>query len=211
MYYCVVEPEEQRAAFTALIAQTGHSLSVLSAVIGRNPAYLQQYLARGTPRTLAEDDRARLARFLGVPESHLGGKADPMVVSVPRIDICASAGLGNGAAEEAWREPGQFTPAMLRMLGVRPEAASMIRVRGDSMEPLLRDGDEILVDRTHRQMGTRGDVHVLRIEGELWVKRLRSAVGGVEVVSDNPAYPVRFMPRSAVEIIGKVVWLGRAL
>src|SRR3546814_7698735 len=31
----------------------------LSQVIGRNPAYIQQYIKRGSPRRLAEQDRAR--------------------------------------------------------------------------------------------------------------------------------------------------------
>jgi repressor LexA len=199
----------QRAALAALVEETGISLSELSRVLGRNAAYLQQYMTRGSPRLLAEEDRARLARFFGVAEAALGGPELMGLVEVARLDVGASAGRGAYVEEEALRRPVTFAPEMLRMLGVRPEAASMIRVQGDSMEPTLADGDQILVDRDQRRVG-RG-IFVVRVEGELLVKRLRSAVGGVELVSDNVEYAPRLVAGDGVEVIGRVAWLGRAL
>lgn len=201
----------QRAALQALSDAAGVSLAELSRVLGRNPAYLQQYLARGTPRLLAEADRARLARFFGVPEARLGGPEARGLVEVPRLDVGASAGRGRLVDGEARRAPGAFSPEQLRMLGVRAEAASMIRVEGDSMEPTLCDGDDILVNRDARTIDRRGGVYVIRLDGLVMVKRLRVVVGGVEVVSDNPAYPVRHCSREAVDVLGRVAWLGRAL
>ncbi|RYD90819.1 MAG: S24 family peptidase [Sphingomonadales bacterium] len=192
--------------------EQGRSFAELSRVIGRNPAYLQQYVKRGTPRVLAEEDRARLARYMGVPEATLGGRAvADNVVEVARLDIAASAGPGRLVGEEARRQPGMFPPAMLRQLGVRADAASMIRVEGDSMSPLLEDGDEILVDRSQRAVGRGGGVFVLRLDGELMVKRLRPAVGGIDVLSENPSYPARFVRSGALEVLGRVAWFGRAL
>lgn len=206
-----MEPDGQRAALAGLMKQQGRSFAELSRVIRRNPAYLQQYLKRGTPRVLAESDRGRLARYMGVPEAMLGGRGAEGVVEVERLDVAASAGPGRLVGDEARRQPGMFPPAMLRQLGVRPEAASMIRVEGDSMAPLLEDGDEILVDRDQRSVGRGGGVFVLWLGGELMVKRLRPAVGGIDVVSENPAYPAQFAAASKVEVLGRVAWLGRAL
>lgn len=206
-----MEPAEQRAALGALIAEQGASLAELSRLLGRNPAYLQQYLLRGTPRHLAERDRARLARYFGVPEARLGGAAVEGMVEVARLDVGASAGPGGLVEGEALRRPGAFSPALLRQLGVRAEAASIIRVEGDSMLPTLADGDEILVDRDRRRVEGRGGVFVVRLDGELIVKRLRPALGGVEIVSDNPDWPVRFARMAEIEVIGRVAWLGRAL
>jgi phage repressor protein C with HTH and peptisase S24 domain len=87
----------------------------------------------------------------------------------------------------------------------------MIRVEGDSMAPTLEDGDEILVDRDARRVEARGGIFVLRMDGVLMVKRLRTAVGGVEVGSDNPAYPPRVVPAREIEVIGRVAWLSRAI
>lgn len=64
---------EQKAAAKRL------PLSALSRSIGRNVAYVQQYVRRGTPRHLGESDRHTLAAILGVdhrqliePEQRLG-------------------------------------------------------------------------------------------------------------------------------------------
>jgi repressor LexA len=96
-------------------------------------------------------------------------------------------------------------------LGVRPAAASMIRVRGDSMERTLSDGDEILVDGDRRMPGPRDGLFVLRLDGALMVKRLRMAGAQVEVISDNPRYETRLCEADAVAVVGRVVWLGRSL
>ncbi|NIJ20947.1 hypothetical protein FHS95_002639 [Sphingomonas naasensis] len=206
-----MEPAAQRAALEALMAEQGASFAELSRVIGRNPAYLQQYVRRGSPRELAERDRALLARFFGVPEARLGGREAEGVVEIARLNIGASAGPGRIAEDEARRRPGALSQALLRELGVRPAAASMIRVDGESMEPTLSDGDEILVDRDRREVRGKGGIFVIRLDGVLMVKRLRTAVGGLELVSDNPAWPVQLARADEVEVIGRVAWLGRAL
>lgn len=206
-----MEPAAQRAALEALMAEQGASFAELSRVIGRNAAYLQQYVRRGSPRELAERDRALLARFFGVPEAQLGGREAEGLAEISRLDIGASAGPGRLAEDEAARRPGALSQTLLRQLGVRPAAASMIRVEGDSMEPTLSDGDEILVDRDRREVRGKGGIFVIRLDGVLMVKRLRAAVGGVEVVSDNSAWPTRLCRGGEVEVIGRVAWLGRAL
>jgi phage repressor protein C with HTH and peptisase S24 domain len=205
-----MDPGAQRAALSALASEQGESLAALSRLIGRNAAYLQQFVARGTPRRLAEADRRTLARYLGVPERLLGGPEAPGMVEVPRIDVGASAGPGALADREARRRPMGLAPALLRQLGVRAEAASIIRVEGDSMAPTLADGDEILVDRDAVRVERGGGVYVIRLDDALMVKRLRPAVGGIEVISDNAAFPAIGVKRE-VEVIGKVVWLSRAL
>jgi repressor LexA len=206
-----MEPEAQRAALEALIGETGASLSELSRLLGRNAAYLQQYLVRGSPRLLAESDRALLARYFGVAEARLGGPEPDGLVEVPRLDVGASAGPGGLVEGEARRRPGALSPALLRELGVRAEAASMIRVKGDSMLPTLADGDEILVDRDRRRVEGRGGVFVIRLDGELMVKRLRVGVGGIELVSDNPDWETRLVAARDLDVVGRVAWLGRAV
>ena len=59
-----------------LAAERGESLASRSALIGRNAAYLQQFVMRGSPKRLADDDRLRLAKFLNVDERLLGAR-DP--------------------------------------------------------------------------------------------------------------------------------------
>lgn len=65
-----------RENLVRLAAERGESLASLSALIGRNAAYLQQFVMRGSPKRLADDDRLRLAKFLNVDERLLGAR-DP--------------------------------------------------------------------------------------------------------------------------------------
>lgn len=199
---------EQRAALGTAIDHAGESLAALSKMLGRNPAWLQQYIRRGTPRLLAEDDRRRLAAYLGIADSVLGGPAGPVLL--PRLDVAASAGPGRIADGEAMagREP--IAEDTLRRLGTRAEDCSVVRVRGDSMEPLLADGDLIVVDTARRRPDTRGNgLWVVRTDGELRVKRIAATGGALRLVSDNPAYPQEVRPLGEVEVIGRVVRMMR--
>jgi cyanate lyase len=57
-------------------AERDRSLQSLSAQLGRNPAYLHQFVHRRSPRRLPEDDRRRLAMMLEIDERQLGAR-DP--------------------------------------------------------------------------------------------------------------------------------------
>ncbi|KQM23163.1 hypothetical protein ASE73_02760 [Sphingomonas sp. Leaf24] len=204
-----MESNDIRSAITRLAGGRGVSLSELSRALGRNPAYLQQFIERGSPRRLAEGDRATLARYLGVAESLLGGPPENPLIAIPRIDAAASAGPGGLVDDDRGDGALRIDGALLRQLRVRPDNASMITVAGDSMLPTLSDGDAILVDRGDRR-GVSGAIHVVRHDGVLLVKRLARTRDGVELVSDNPAYPPIVLT-APPDIIGRVVWLSRSL
>ena len=133
----------------------------------------------------------------------------PPAVRVPRLDISASA--GPGALVEAERRIGDLgvDPALMARLNVRPGDLSVIRASGDSMSPTIADGDELLVDRSDRRLGRAGRIFVIKIDGVLLVKRVSKPGLAVRVASDNPAYPP--VEAAAVEVVGRVVWLSRAL
>ncbi|MEH3106193.1 MAG: peptidase S24 [Sphingomonas fennica] len=208
--------DDARAALAALIAERREDYANLSAVIGRNPSYVQQYLNRGSPRRLAEEDRRRLAEYFGVSEEKLGGPPAPPpaddLVHVPLFDVGAAAGQGRETDRE--RQAGRlaFPRPMLRDLASGgTDGLSLIRVEGASMEPQIRDGDHILVDRRDGADRLRDGVYVLRLDDRLVVKRvvLGPVRGRVDIVSDNPAFPS--WPGTAVAdlaVIGRVRWSG---
>lgn len=78
------------------------------------------------------------------------------------------------------------------------------RVRGDSMAPLLHDGDTVVVVRDAE---ARDGVCVIVLGGEVMVKRVQWARGGgMRIVSENPAYaPIEVGPDDDVRVIGRVV------
>jgi len=95
----------------------------------------------------------------------------------------------------------------LRAQGLDPARLSTIAVAGDSMEPTLRDGDEILIDAASGTM--RDGVYVVRLEDTLLVKRLELRPGGAAaLLSDNPAYRPIECSAADLAIVGRVVWKG---
>ncbi|WP_445192640.1 S24 family peptidase [Sphingomonas sp. Tas61C01] len=191
-----------------LAATRGTSLAALSAMLGRNAAYLQQFVTRGSPRTLDREDRRRLADFFGVDETVLGGAPVRRGFMVPRLDVAASAGAGAFVDGEIVVGADAIDPALAARLGLSEGQAGIIRVRGSSMEPGLLDGDLIVVDLSRRLPGVRGEVFVVRIDGTTMVKRVARGPTGPVATSDNADAPP--LPDAPVEVIGRVVWLMRA-
>lgn len=206
-----------RAALARLIEERGEDYAGLSRLLGRNPAYIQQFIKRGSPRRLAEADRGLLARYFGVDEAALGGPADQKggLTPVPRLDVGASAGAGAADGDERAEGHIAFDPAWLRRIARgAPDQLSIIRVAGDSMAPTLADGDDILVDRGDGAARLRDGIYVLRIDDALVVKRiaLNPAERTLSIRSDNPAYPGwPDCDPARVDIVGRVVWAGRKI
>lgn len=207
---------EAREKLAELARERGSSLAALSRMIGRNGTYLQQYISKGSPRKLEEEDRRKLARFFGVAEQELGasdaagGSVTADWVEVPRLPLEASAGPGATGAQEMPFDAFRFSRKWLREQGLDAGQLSSIRVMGDSMDPLLRDGDEILVDRTPRAF--RDGVHVLRLGDMLHVKRVQAgAPGRVRLISANEAYDPIEVGLDEVDLVGRVVWKGGRL
>jgi phage repressor protein C with HTH and peptisase S24 domain len=212
--------DDVRNTLEHLIRERGSDYVSLSRLLGRNAAYMQQFVKRGTPRKLDEEDRRTLARFFGVDEALLGApeplpsaakrRTDPLV-AVPRLALGASAGPGAVAADEAARSRMGFDRAFLRKLSASSDMLSIIQVAGDSMHPTLADGDDILVDRADGVDQLRDGIYVLRADDVLIVKRI--AVGPerrLTIRSDNPTYPDwADCDPATLRIIGRVIWFGR--
>ena len=83
-----------RDTLASLAREQGSSLAALSRMIGRNSSYLQQYITKGSPRKLEEEDRRTLAQFFGVDEAALGAPEGKSYISnraewidVPRLAV----------------------------------------------------------------------------------------------------------------------------
>jgi len=208
---------DPRTVLERLCAERGEDFAGLSRMLGRNSAYIQQYIRRGVPRRLKEDERRKLARYFAVPESLLGGRDEDVevagLVPVKRSPVRASAGPGALVGEEAGQPYFAFHERWLKGLTATPAGKlSIIRVEGDSMAPTLRAGDDILVDLGDGAERLRDGIYVLRVDDALVVKRvaLRPTGRQVTVRSDNKDYPD--WPDCNIgelNCIGRVVWAGR--
>ena len=215
-----------RERFQHMAREHGASMAGLSRLIGRNPAYLQQYVTRGSPRHLDEPDLRKIAEFLGISARVIETRRFDDVrfdsrtqrraalaeleqadwLMVPRLAVEASAGPGAFGAQEISYDAIRFSARWIRDMGLEGADLSAIRVEGDSMEPLLRSGDEILVDRNRR---SSEGVHVVRVDDVLHVKQVQPLGGGrIALISTNDAYAPIELDREQVEVIGRVVWKG---
>jgi phage repressor protein C with HTH and peptisase S24 domain len=209
---------DPRLVLERLCAERGEDFAGLSRMLGRNPAYIQQFVRRGVPKRLKEEERRKLARYFSVAETLLGGPPDSEqaptgLVSVKRHPVSVSAGPGAVVTEELGKPYFAFDERWLKGLTPsQPSKLSIVRVEGDSMAPTLNAGDDILVDLDDAADRLRDGIYVLRIDDAVVVKRLALNPRGrrVTVQSDNPAYP-DWPDCSLADIkpIGRVIWAGR--
>jgi phage repressor protein C with HTH and peptisase S24 domain len=209
---------DPRHVLERLCVERGEDFAGLSRMLGRNAAYIQQFVRRGVPKRLKEEERRKLARYFAVSEALLGGPAEESasvegLVSLKRHPVSVSAGPGSIATEEFGKAYFGFDGRWLKALTSTPsERLSIVRVEGDSMSPTLGHGDDILVDLGDAIERLRDGIYVLRAEDALLVKRvaLHPMRRRVTVQSDNPAYPD--WPDCAIDeinCIGRVIWTGR--
>ena len=66
-------------------------------------------------------------------------------------------------------------------------ATFFCRVSGRSMEPHMRDGDVLMVDRRIEPKANK--IVIAAINGEMTVKRLSVVDGQMTLTADNPKYP----------------------
>ncbi len=209
--------DDPRAFLDRLIVQSGDDYAGLSKLVGRNAAYIQQYIKRGTPKRLPEIERGILARYFGVDERLLGGvaplSAKPEMRLIPKLAVGASAGPGAVNDVETLAGKIGFDEKWLRKQGLDPANLSLIRVDGESMAPTLHNGDDIMVDRSITAAGFRDGIYVIRLDDVLMVKRLaKGPAGRLSVLSDNPSYPDwPDIAGASVSVVGRVVWTGRRL
>ena len=145
-----------RARLVALVEGSGgHTLQSLSLALGRNHAYLHQYVTTGSPRELKERDRRAIATLLGCAESDLreeddrrGGlgetpaaalaHAPPMVTASRNLPILGHA---KGGEDAFFIDNGEVAGYTMRphVLDGVPDAYA-VEFWDTSMEPALKHG-----------------------------------------------------------------------
>jgi phage repressor protein C with HTH and peptisase S24 domain len=195
----------------------GAPLSKVAKAIGIGETTMRNYLEKGGLPGI--DSALKIAEHFGVSLEWLitgeGNKihssADSTIVdnavAVPVYsEVTAAAGTGAVNQTEA---PTTFITIPVEFLPHGKRGIyKIIFVQGDSMEPTLCPRQPIIIDfGVHSILGT--GVYVIRIDGDLFVKRLdKLPDGSIRVSSDNSYYePFLIKPGSGIklDIVGKVV------
>ena len=213
-----------------LLRRNDFSMKRASTAIGRNPAYLHQYLTRKAPRVLGQRDTEALAKLLHCDAEELRHPTVPPPkpakrqrrrprAGVPVTEIPELAGHDAIAClahnQELPREsPRWFLPnAMLRQEGrANPKDLRIVSVRGDAMKPLLNEGDRLVID-TARTRPTTGELCALWDGNGLAVRRVEIVRGTeppqLRLKTANPNYaPVTCLAEEA-RILATVLWMFR--
>lgn len=90
------------------------------------------------------------------------------------------------------------------------EATFFFAASGNSMEPLICEGDVLVVDCSKKPQS--GQVVVLEMEGERFCKRLIKRNGVLYLFSDNKAYaPLKVTEEMLLRVFGPVTGIARVI
>ncbi|KFB11189.1 S24 family peptidase [Nitratireductor basaltis] len=213
--------EQVWAAIDALAARHALSPSGLARKAGLDSTAFnrsKRCSADGRPRWPSTESLAKvmlatgaslddfIALVKGVPCAEPGQYPMP-AASVPLIGF-AQAGAG-GFFDDAGFPAGEgWEHVELPVQNLR-QGAYALQVQGDSMLPLYRDGDTLIVEpETTIHKGDR--VVVKTMDGEVMAKVLmRQTSREIELHSINAEHPNRVFKRSEVEWIARIVWASQ--
>ena len=134
-------------------------------------------------------------------------------VIIPHVDVKFSAGNGHLAAYE----PSHKDVGSAQLLSwvhkkkVSPKNLITVDIDGDSMEPNIKSGSVVMLDKSVNTLEQvqSGKVYAIRYGNELKIKRLSRRFDGALIIdSDNPQYQREIVEPEQLEhisIIGKYV------
>ena len=169
----------------------------------------------------------KIARELGTTPAYLTGETDdPAEGAVPaptereiaeHFDLVAIAaidqdyGMGGTFTSDHVEQQIQYFPrVLLETITSSPAALLTIaRGKGDSMDPTIRDRDLVLIDRSRRQIDEADAIWALTVGDIGMIKRLRLRGPTVVIQSDNERVKDEEVYGEEVNIVGRVVFIGR--
>jgi len=133
---------------------------------------------------------------------------------IPGYHISVSTGHGAFNGDAKIKRHLAFRRKWLDYKHLSSNQLAVVFAKGDSMEPTIHNNNTILVDLSDKKL-SEGLIYVIRIGEELYAKRLQQYIdGSVRLISDNKEYIEQLLKPDELEqleIIGKVVWIGKDL
>lgn len=208
------------AAIDALARENGMTASALARRAGLDPTTFnksKRITREGKPRWPSTESVAKVLEATGSSLTQLLGHIEPALrptatasqASPRTIPLIGSAQAGaSGFFDDAGYPCGGAWDE-IPFPGTDDPHAYALEVSGDSMEPLYRDGDTVIV--SPQASIRRGDRVVLKtVEGEVMVKQLlRQTAKRIDLASLNPAHPDRSFAMEDVVWIARVLWASQ--
>ena len=220
--------------FRDRLRQVNRTQADLSRFLKKDKGTISNMISGKRPLALSEIEP--LARFLGCSTNDVLGAAGVSVSaqtaelessheSIRELEMRSATGIGmvasldgddadqgvleGSAVRDTWILPGHYARIDL---GVSRQAAYIVEVQGDSMEPTLCSGDRVMIDVAQRTPSPPG-IFALWDGVGVAVKRiellLNTATPTLRVASDSPHLDDVTASLTDINIIGRVVWMGR--
>lgn len=179
------------------MGKTDVTAADLARITGLSPAGIKKWVD-GLTQEPRYTDVVKACSALGVAPSWLmEGKeqalatADaPDAVVIERIDLHGSCGSGTPAWDAMPRIDRIYVTRSWfeRMFAFYdPAHVKIITAAGNSMTPVIEDGDAAFIDIADKEY-IRDGIYAAIIDGDLYIKRVRRSPGKLEFVSANPDY-----------------------
>jgi phage repressor protein C with HTH and peptisase S24 domain len=130
--------------------------------------------------------------------------------NIPKVKARLSAGGGSFEVGSEIEGYYSFRKDWLNVKG-SPAGMVLMDVFGNSMEPELKDGDTVLIDKSEKDI-LAGAIYALGVDDTIMVKRVEKHPGKLVLRSDNKNYLPVFLENQDIQnvrIIGKVIWVCR--
>jgi phage repressor protein C with HTH and peptisase S24 domain len=214
------------AAIDALAARYSLSASGLAKLAGLDSTAFnksKRLSADGRPRwpsteslsKIIEATGASLDEFVMLLENGAAGRpngygaADTLPRQRPTVPLVGFAQAGAGGFFDDAGFPVGHGLDLVELPARATETSYALKVQGDSMLPLYRDGDVLIVEPGASVR--RGDRVVVKTSGgEVMAKVLeRQTPRSIALISLNPAHPNRELPMAEVEWVARIVWASQ--
>lgn len=132
--------------------------------------------------------------------------------TIPKVKTRLSAGDGSFDVDQKIADYYSFQKLWLRKRG-NPANMVLMDIVGNSMEPELKDGDTVLVDRSKREI-LAGAIYAVGVEDTVLIKRLEKLPDKLVLRSDNEKYSPIYITGddiNRVRVLGKVLWICREI
>lgn len=161
------------------------------------------------PAALGSDQESPFIADAGEIRGSRPVRADevPDTVSVPRVKLRLRAGVAQFDTEPDMGNDGfeEVPRSVLIQLHLEPYDLIALRVRGNSMEPMMFEDDIVVVDKSDRKPINR-EIYAVNFDGEALVKQLLYRAGQWYMHSVNPDYGPVNVRSGQCSIVGRVVY-----
>ncbi len=165
--------------------------------------------AAGKQRWPSTESLAKVLDVVGMSFEDFARSADRSGPNGPAVPLIGLAQAGDeGFFDDAgfplgggWED--------VRVPGLQDRNVYALQIAGDSMSPVLRHGDKVLV--APNESVRRGDrVVVKTIDGEVMAKELfRQTSHKIELISLNPEFDDRILSKKDVQWMARIVWVSQ--